>query len=114
MHSLSFGVFFVCFFLLFRHTTQHGILVLQAGIKPAPSTMEVGSLKPLDHQGSPHSLNFNLEKQMATHSSILAWKIPWKEEPGRLQAMALQDIAKLLYASVKTLSYKQQKAVMGH
>ena len=28
-----------------------------------------------------------LEKKMATHSSILAWKIPWTEEPGRLQAM---------------------------
>ena len=28
-----------------------------------------------------------LEKEMATHSSILAWKIPWREEPGRLQAV---------------------------
>ena len=28
-----------------------------------------------------------LEKEMATHSSILAWKIPWMEEPGRLQFM---------------------------
>ena len=28
-----------------------------------------------------------LEKGMATHSSILAWKIPWMEEPGRLQSM---------------------------
>ena len=28
-----------------------------------------------------------LEKKMATHSSILVWKIPWKEEPGRLQFM---------------------------
>ena len=28
-----------------------------------------------------------LEKEMATHSSILAWKIPWLEEPGRLQSM---------------------------
>ena len=28
-----------------------------------------------------------LEKEIATHSSILAWKIPWTEEPGRLQAM---------------------------
>ena len=28
-----------------------------------------------------------LEKGMATHSSILAWKIPWTEEPGRLQSM---------------------------
>ena len=27
------------------------------------------------------------EKAMATHSSTLAWKIPWKEEPGRLQSM---------------------------
>ena len=28
-----------------------------------------------------------LEKEMATHSSALAWKIPWTEEPGRLQSM---------------------------
>ena len=28
-----------------------------------------------------------LEKEMATHSSILAWKIPWMEEPGRLESM---------------------------
>ena len=27
-----------------------------------------------------------LEKEMATHSSILAWKVPWTEEPGRLQS----------------------------
>ena len=31
-----------------------------------------------------------LEKEMATHSSILAWKIPWMEEPGGLQSMGLQ------------------------
>ena len=31
-----------------------------------------------------------LEKKMATHSSILAWKIPWMEEAGRLQSMELQ------------------------
>ena len=33
-----------------------------------------------------------LEKEMATHSSNLAWKIPWMEEPGRLQSMGLQRI----------------------
>ena len=33
-----------------------------------------------------------LEKEMATHSSILAWKVPWMEEPGRLQTMALQRV----------------------
>ena len=32
-----------------------------------------------------------LEKEMATHSSILAWKIPWTEEPGGLQSMRLQS-----------------------
>ena len=32
-----------------------------------------------------------LEKEMATHSSILAWRIPWVEEPGRLQSMGLQE-----------------------
>ena len=31
-----------------------------------------------------------LEKEMATHSSILAWRIPWSEEPGELQSMGLQ------------------------
>ena len=32
-----------------------------------------------------------LEKEMATYSSILAWKIPWTEEPGRLQSMGSQE-----------------------
>ena len=31
-----------------------------------------------------------LEKEMATHSSILAWEIPWTEEPGRLQSKGLR------------------------
>ena len=33
-----------------------------------------------------------LEKEMATHSSVLAWKIPWTEEPGRLQSMGSQRV----------------------
>ena len=33
-----------------------------------------------------------LQKEMATHSSALAWKIPWTEEPGRLQSMGLQRV----------------------
>ena len=33
-----------------------------------------------------------LEKEMATHSSILAWKIPWTEETGKLQSMGLQRV----------------------
>ena len=33
-----------------------------------------------------------LEKGMATHSSILAWRTPWTEEPGRLQSMGQQRV----------------------
>ena len=33
-----------------------------------------------------------LEKEMATHSSVLAWKIPWTEEPGMLQSMGSQRV----------------------
>ena len=33
-----------------------------------------------------------VEKEMATHSSILTWKIPWTEEPGRLQSMGSQSV----------------------
>ena len=33
-----------------------------------------------------------LEKEMVTHSSILAWRIPWIEKPGGLQSMALQRV----------------------
>ena len=33
-----------------------------------------------------------LEKEMATHSSILAWEIPWTEEPGDLQSMGSQRV----------------------
>ena len=35
-----------------------------------------------------------LEKEMATHSNILAWKIPRAEEPGRLQSMGLQRVGR--------------------
>ena len=33
-----------------------------------------------------------LEKAMATHSSVLAWRIPWTEEPGRLQSVGSQRV----------------------
>ena len=43
-----------------------------------------------------------LEKEMATHSSILAWEISWTEEPGGLQSMGLQGVG-------QDLSTKQQQ-----
>ena len=33
-----------------------------------------------------------LEKEMATHSIILAWKIPWRKEPGSLQSIGLKEL----------------------
>ena len=38
------------------------------------------------------SIDSELEKEMAAHSSILAWKIPWTEEPGGLQFMGSQRV----------------------
>ena len=49
---------------------------------PAMQETQVQSLGPEDP----------LEKGMATHSSILAWRIPWIEEPGSLQSMELQRV----------------------
>ena len=44
--------------------------------------MQIGSLGRVDP----------VEQEMATYSSILAWKIPWTEEPGGLQSMGLQRV----------------------
>ena len=41
-----------------------------------------------------------LEKEIATHSSTLAWKIPWMEEPGRLQSMGSQRVGHDLATSL--------------
>ena len=37
----------------------------------------------------------SMEYEMATHSGILTWKIPWTEEPGRLQSMGLQRVGNI-------------------
>ena len=41
-----------------------------------------------------------LEKEMAIHSSTLAWKIPWMEEPDRLQSKSFPDLFKESYSSI--------------
>ena len=49
-----------------------------------------------------------LEKGMATHSSILTWRIPWTEEPGKLQSMGLQKVSQEQWlSSVQSLSHVQ-------
>ena len=54
------------------------------GKKNPPSMQEV-PVRSLGWEDSP-------EKEMATHSSILAWRIPWAEEPGRLQSLGSQGV----------------------
>ena len=54
-------------------------------VKRLPAVQETRG-QPLGHEDP-------LEKEMATRSSILAWKIPWTEEPGGLQSMGSQRVA---------------------
>ena len=49
-----------------------------------------------------HHLEYIAEKAMAPHSSTLAWKIPWAEEPGRLQSMGLDSPSESAHVSIHT------------
>ena len=51
-----------------------------AGLEEAPAGIKIAGR-------NINNLRYAAEKAMATHSSTLAWKIPWAEEPGRLQSM---------------------------
>ena len=70
----------------------------------------------LSYQGSPllsmHPTYTSLEKEMTTHSSILAWKIPWTEEPGRLLSIGLQRVghnwSNLAFTSLRLLTPNSQ------
>ena len=62
--------------------TEYSVLAQRAKCLPAMQETRVRSLGREDP----------LEKEMATHSSILAWRIPQMEEPGRLQSMGLQRV----------------------
>ena len=53
-------------------------------VKPLPAIRETQVQSPGQEDA--------LEKEMATHSSTVAWKIPWTEEPGRLQSMGSQRV----------------------
>ena len=57
-----------------------------------------------------------LEKEMATHSSILAWRIPWTEEPGRLQSMGSQRVRHDWVTSLhlqNLITLTQKKTIMN-
>ena len=77
--EISTGVFFMCLLGL-----PHGGLLVAQMVKNLPALQEtrVQSLGWKDP----------LEKEMAIHSSTIAWKIPWTDEPGRLQSVGSQRV----------------------
>ena len=56
-----------------------------------PLDSVANKLPAMQETSSVPELEDPLEKEMATHSSILAWEIPWSEESGGLQSMGLQN-----------------------
>ena len=70
--------------MISAYQQDHNLFTDGSGVKNLPARLEtrVQSLGGEDP----------LEEEMATHSSILAWRIPWTEEPGGLQSMGWQGV----------------------
>ena len=81
---VRFGLYTIECQPLSRLVTYFGDFLVAQLLKNLPAMLET-QVRYLDQKDP-------LEKEMATHSSILAWKIPWTEEPGRLQSMGLQRL----------------------
>ena len=76
--------FFVCLFLFFTIRYVFGASLVAQMVKRLP-TMQETQIRSLGGEDP-------LGKELAPHSSILAWKIPWTEEPGKLQSMGSQRV----------------------
>ena len=73
-------------------------------VKNLPAMWET-QVRSLDREDS-------LKKELATHSSILAWRIPWTEEPGRLQSMGSQKVRQD-QSNQTTTSFQELSDVVG-
>ena len=82
--EITWGLTFIYSFSKYLLTAYHmsGTSLVGQTVKHLPTMQETG-VQSLGGEDL-------LEKEMATHSSILAWKIPWMEEPDRLQSMGSQ------------------------
>ena len=67
--------------------TVHGVLQSLTQLKRLSTFAQAMQETPVQSLGREDSL----EKEMVTHSSILAWRIPWTEDPGRIQYMGSQE-----------------------
>ena len=84
------------FFLLHR---EKGASLMAQTVKNLPATQET--------QVQSLGWDYPLEEGMATHSSILAWRIPWTEESGRLQSMGSQRVGHDW--TINTFTFMEQK-----
>ena len=77
--------------ILFSKIINHGYNNLNNG---ASLVAQMVNYLPAMRKTQVRSLGWEdaLEKEMATHSNILAWRIPWTEEPGGLQSTGLQRV----------------------
>ena len=66
------------------YSKMYKVASLAAQMVKNPPAMQETWIRPLGWEDP-------LEEGMATHSSVLAWRIPWAEEPGRLQALGLRS-----------------------
>ena len=86
------------FFIFWPCLEACGIIVTQLGIEATPLALQVQSpnhwttREVLGNAVLRWSLWVHVEKEMATHSSILAWRIPWTEEPGVLWSMGSRRV----------------------
>ena len=80
------------------HAAVHGVTKSQTRLKPLSGNCSLVAHMvkrlPTMRETQVQSLGQEdlLEKEMATHSSSLAWRIPWREEPGRLQSIGSQRV----------------------
>ena len=80
----SFQNFFFCLFDYLMLSNPHWASLMAQTVKRLSAMLKT-QVQSLDQEDP-------LEKEMATHFSILAWKIPWTEKPGRLKSMGLQSL----------------------
>ena len=79
------------------------------GLEPGSPALQADSL-PSEPPGKPKRVRdlsiYEMERAMATHSSTLAWKIPWTEEPGRLQSLGSLRVRHDWAASLSLFPFK--------
>ena len=92
--STSFSTWPLTFYHWLQFSLWPGILKVTNNLVKTPPCPYLSIIKYslLSHAKKKNAPQLLLEKEMATHSSILAWRIPWTEEPGGLQSMGSQRV----------------------